>query len=386
MKKLKVLVIPTTYPSNHEPLRGIFFKKQSEALAKYLDIAVLDFDLLSLKNLKNYSNIKKYSYENENNVKTFHFREFNYGLKFKNIVNSLYKIHIYKCFEKVISEFGMPDIIHAHSTFFGGYLAYLISKKYNIPYVVTEHFSFFKNLVDTNPEICKNVFRNASEYMAVGNVLKDEVEKYSGRSCSVVPNYVDLTSIKSSSVIDAIKNNGKFNIINISLLKDIKNIPLIINALDKLINTYNINNIHFHLIGDGPSKSSIENLITKLNLNDYCTLYGMKSNDEISSYLKSCNCLVISSKKETFCVSGIEAMSCGLPVISTKCGGPETYVNSSTGILVENNDIDSMAEGILNIMKNYNSYNADDISLFAEKNFSEQVITSKLIKKYNQYV
>lgn len=384
MKKLKVLVIPTTYPDESHPLKGIFFKNQTESLSKYVDVAVLDFELLSVKKLINFYNIKKYSYSIDNGVKTFRFREINYGLKSNLIINFLFKHHIYKCFNKIIKEFGMPDIIHAHVTYYGGYLAYLLSTKYNIPFIVTEHFSFLQKIVNTNPQICKSVFDNASKYLAVGENLKNEVITYGNRDCLMLPNYINMDKFKSQKFINSIKHNNKFNLLNISLLTEIKNISLILNALSLLIHENNIKDIHFHIVGDGPNKQFIKNTIKNLDITDYCTLHGAVQNDELIKYINSCDALVISSKKETFCMAGIEAMSCGLPVISTKCGGPESYINENTGILVENNDVESMKNGLIELINNYSKFDTIKIKTFIKDNFSEDVIIKKLISIYQE--
>lgn len=383
MKKLKILVIPTNYPNDKQPLKGIFFKNQAQALAKHADVAVLDLELLSVKELKNYFKIDKYAYSIEKNVHTFRFREFNYGLKCNSIVNKLYEKHVYKCFEKVITKFGMPDIIHGQVTYYGGYLSYLLSKKYNIPYIVTEHFSFLEKMVEKNPEICKKVFENANTYLAVSNTLQNEVTCLGNIPCSVMPNYIDIDSFSTNNYIKSIKNNGKFNLIHVSLFSDIKNIPMLLKSLHMLIYDDKISNVHLHIIGDGAIRSDIERIINNLNLNDFCTLHGSVANDKLSRYINSCNSLVISSKKETFGVVGIEAMILGLPVISTKCGGPQMYITPSTGILVDNDDSFAMKNGLKELITNYYKFDSEYIKEFVTSNFSEEFITNKLLNLYN---
>lgn len=384
MDNIKVLVIPTWYPREKKPISGIFFKKQAEGLAKNIDVSILDFELVSIREIKDFLKLKKYENYTEKNVKTFRFRKINYGFRFDNIVKKIYKKNIYKYFDKVIKETGKPDIIHAHVTFHGGYLAYLLSKRYNIPYVVTEHSSFFEKLVEKDPEVCSEIFKGASGYMAVGKTLKNKVEELGKIQCLVVPNYINTEKFKTNEIVDEIKIKDKFNLLNVSLLNQVKNIPMLLEALNLVVYESNIKNIHLHLIGDGIERQNIKNKIEELNLQDYCTMHGTVINENLPKYLNSGDALVISSKKETFCVAGIEAMSCGLPVIATKCGGPQDYVNEENGILVENNNAQAMKHGIIKMISNYKIYDKEKIKKYIEDNYSEKAVVDKVITEYKK--
>ena len=95
--------------------------------------------------------------------------------------------------------------------------------------------------------------------------------------------------------------------------------------------------------------------------------------------MQKADCFVLSSFHETFGVVLIEAMSCGTPVLSTKCGGPESIVtNDEVGIL---SDFDSFGENMALIYSK--KYNPDTIRKYAVDHFSESVIAEKLTKIYN---
>ncbi len=74
----------------------------------------------------------------------------------------------YQLTEKYIKEKGKPDIIHVHFTMWGGYVAYLIKEKYEIPYIITEHHSIFSNKSEYSKTISKNG-RYKITYQVVSN-------------------------------------------------------------------------------------------------------------------------------------------------------------------------------------------------------------------------
>jgi glycosyltransferase involved in cell wall biosynthesis len=80
--------------------------------------------------------------------------------------------------------------------------------------------------------------------------------------------------------------------------------------------------------------------------------------------------LVLSSSVETFGMVVIEAMACGLPVVATKCGGPEFTLQKDTGILVKSNEVESLAAGMEKMMNKYLMFNRNEIRETAVKRFS----------------
>ena len=91
-------------------------------------------------------------------------------------------------------------------------------------------------------------------------------------------------------------------------------------------------NQHYKLliVGEGPERKNLEKQIRKHAMNSQIKLFGAAKKEKVKELLHSSNCFVLSSIVETFGVVIIEAMSCGLPVLSTKCGGPESIITSDT--------------------------------------------------------
>jgi glycosyltransferase involved in cell wall biosynthesis len=89
------------------------------------------------------------------------------------------------------------------------------------------------------------------------------------------------------------------------------------------------------------------------------------------------------SKAETFGVVYIEAMAAGLPVIASKCGGPESFVQKMNGKLVDVDDVDATAQAMVEMVRDrYRKYDEKKIREFAVNHFSPESVSKSLIQEY----
>ena len=135
------------------------------------------------------------------------------------------------------------------------------------------------------------------------------------------------------------------------------------------------------MIGGG-SPDQLKKLAQSLGLQDSVKFYGYLPRQTINQIYKSYDCFVVSSQLESFNVSAAEAMAAGLPVISTKCGGPEDFVNDKTGLLVPVNDVEAMSRAMLRMYETRTNYDSEYISRYANEHFSPEVVASKIIEVY----
>ncbi|MFZ8831500.1 MAG: glycosyltransferase [Thermodesulfobacteriaceae bacterium] len=97
-------------------------------------------------------------------------------------------------------------------------------------------------------------------------------------------------------------------------------------------------NVNLNLVGDGELKAKMEELIQKFGLNKNVKMFGwIKDRRKLFEILKESDILVFTSKPgEGLGLTILEAMSQGLPIIATKCGGPEEVIEDGiNGYLVE---------------------------------------------------
>ncbi len=108
-------------------------------------------------------------------------------------------------------------------------------------------------------------------------------------------------------------------------------------------------------------------------------MIGLISREEVITQLDDCDVFVLPSHYETFGVVLIEALSRGVPVISTYCGGPECIVDESNGVLVQPKDVDELAQAMLKMYHEYSNYNKEQlresvINLYGKEAFYKRVI------------
>ena len=127
--------------------------------------------------------------------------------------------------------------------------------------------------------------------------------------------------------------------------------------------------------------NKLKKLSIMLNIDKQVKFLGRLSQKEVKIEMSKSHVFVLSSNYETFGVVLIEAMACGIPVITTKCGGPEDIVNQNNGVLVEKNNKEELSKAMINIKNNIQKYDKDFIINDIKDRFGEKAFISN-VKKY----
>ncbi|HVP79585.1 MAG TPA: glycosyltransferase, partial [Thermodesulfobacteriota bacterium] len=105
------------------------------------------------------------------------------------------------------------------------------------------------------------------------------------------------------------------------------------------------------LIGESPPLHELSSLVAGLGLDDAVEFLSWVDRTGLVKHYQSARVLAIPSRQEGLCISGLEAMACGLPVVSTQCGGPEAYVqDGKNGFLVPVKDHEAMAKALTYVL------------------------------------
>lgn len=281
--------------------------------------------------------------------------------------------------ESYIDQYGPPDVIHAH-TYLGAWVGSVIKQKFNIPLIVTEHYTRVQDgtISQLHKQIAKEAYSSCNKVLAVSTSLADSMKsEYQVEAC-VFPNFIDLQLFSPQTTSNNTSN--LFKIVCIGDLIPRKQIGLLIRAVQLL------HHVELTIIGGGPEKIRLQSLTNDLNIEDRVTFAGQKSQIELSKILPTQHTLVHSSQLETFGLVLIEAMACGLPVISFDNGGASDLVTDTTGTIVMDQSPEALASAIKKMKEDYHTYDPTLIRNEIIKKYSPQLAASKLSKLYADIV
>ena len=376
---MNILVIPSWYPNGKDMLMGVYHKEFCEALAKRKKIKVnmLFIERERLNNPIKYLFMKKNYVIKEQGYQTFVKRMLNVERVSFDWQMKRYAKTLEKAFKRYLKDNPKPDVLHAEVTIPAGYAACLLGKKYNIPVVVTEHATYYKDFLQgKNKKYTEFVLKNAY-FTSVSKYMLADLPSYVKRK-KVIPNLVDTECFKLER-----KPIKGLRIAKVCAFRKGKRIEDLLSALRIIIDKYKIKDVHLTIVGDGYLKEFYQNKCHELNLDSYVDFVGRKSKLEIAQILNENNVFVITSTNETFCIPGIEALASGMPVVSTKCFGPEEYINEVSGKLVSVGNIKEIAEAIVDVYQNIDHYNVNDLRAIADR-YSAKNVTDLAIKVYQE--
>lgn len=372
-----VYVIPSIYPSCDNSQLGIYVYEQCEALKeKGIDFVVLNSSSRGVKSWKYCGKIENYT-DGVGEV----YEKLTKGFaqsKLPRVAVYSYWRNLKKIFQMALKRYGKPDLIYAHFSFPAGYCARRLSKKYDIPYIVEEHFSIYlkEKIHKYIINITKKTIEDAKEFFCVSEGLRNSLKNHTNtdKDIDIVPNLIN-----DRYTYHPVPRRDKFVFFSAGNLFESKKFDLLIDAF---INTFtDEENVELRIGGNGPQYELLKNKIEISNRNHQIKLLGRLSSEQMLSEYINCNCFALLSEYETFGIVYREAMGVGRPVISAKNGGIEENWENSFGILVEKNDIDLATIAIKEMLENYNNYDCQKISEKCHLLYSSNTISEKILRK-----
>lgn len=246
--------------------------------------------------------------------------------------------------KREIDEF-KPDIIQTH-LYVVAYV--LLAAPRKIPKYHTVHNIAEKEAFGFRRIINRIAFRFGNFIpIAISPYCAKTIEalyKISFDSIPCVMNGVDTTKYK----VDPIRHEG-IVFINVGRLQLQKNQALLIKAFVKVYKQEA--KAKLVIVGEGELRKDLEKLIEKCGMKHCINMVGQC--DNVQERLNAADVFVQSSDYEGLPISGLEAMACGLPIISTKAGGTVDIVNDNeNGFLVNVGDADKLAEKMIFLLQN----------------------------------
>jgi len=289
-----------------------------------------------------------------------------------------------------VAEYEKLDLLHVHYAIPHASSAYLAKQmlkgKRELKILTTLHGTDI-TLVGLEPSflpLVKFSIEQSDGVTAVSRFLKEKtLTNYDiQKEIDVIPNFIDNEVYKPKTDGCFRKNlaaKGEKIIVHTSNFRPVKRVGDTIRMLKKIIEEVPTKLI---LVGDGPDRSECERLCRELHLCDHIKFLGKQ--DGLVEILNSADLFAIPSQSESFGLAALEAMACGVPVISSSVGGlPELIRHNECGFIAEIGDIDRMAKYAIDLLTNEKKHKL--FSANARKRSVEMFDKSIIVPMYEEH-
>ncbi len=371
---MRILIIPSWYPTPEKPVSGIFVREQADALSLEHEVRVLFLEVRKRgekgKPRRRLSKSKGYI-EELKEVPNLPF-----------VWQFIYMWYMLRAYRSLTRSF-KPDLIHCHVAVPAGFGAAMLRRLFGVPVVLTEHSSEFTSWLQRPGQrwMAQKALEAADLIIAVTEGQKQKIKTSFGRVSPVVvvSNMVDTRRFRVTPMPPTA--NG-YRLIFVGLMETPqKGVPILLDAVSKICRDTDLS-LLVDLVGDGALRSEYEAQAGDLRLEDIVTFHGLQPPEKIAEMLRESHALVLPSLRESQSLVVIEALASGRPVVSTRCGGPEYMINSTNGLIVEPGQPEPLAAAIIELLTHLDRYDPQRIAADAARLYGYAAITEALTAIY----
>lgn len=297
-------------------------------------------------------------------------------------------------FEKYLLDNNMPvDLVHAQSLLNAGIMAQYFYEETGIPYIFTEHNQFsFKSISETNRKIIDKIFLNDFDKLVVSH---DKIRQLS--SNHLFADYIVIGNAIDNDIFhykDRQLDTDVFRIITIGAytrFKDQETLLKSLHVVDQKLVRPEDKKIEFLWLGINgwgtDNTVEVEKLLERFPFKNLkVTIIPKVERLEIRDFLQNSDLFVMTSISEGMPVSVMEALACGVPVCSTRCGGVDELIDDSNGRIFQIKDSVGIAQFILDLYLDNYEFDNEKISKEFIKKWGKVQFKNKLGAIYNRMI
>lgn len=292
-------------------------------------------------------------------------------------------------FEDYVKTYGLPDIIHAHCAKWAGYAAMLIARRYDIPYVVTEHLPLailrteMKDDKAWQAYLLKEAYYKADMVIPVARELVSDTSCYygNGYKWTEISNTIDTCffGFKQRRPLEG----RPFRFCCLANFTYRKGYDILLPAFDKYCRKYT--DAELYIAGVGTDGTELTEMISRYSCAPKVKVWGNMGKEQVRNLLYDCDCLVLASRGEVQPLSILEAMSTGIPAISTEVTPRSLRIDGGCFICPVN-DITSFSRMMCHVREIYDELDGKKLSEKVSQMASLQAIGEKLDRLFSTIV
>ncbi|WP_067781791.1 glycosyltransferase [Actinomyces vulturis] len=381
---MHVLLVPSWYPDDNRPLNGSFFREQALMLRDSgMTVGVIALEPVSAWQYRPGLSI---CHEDGMTVIRGSLPTVPRGLLPGEAL--MFRLLSRRAQKRYVDSTGIPDVVHAHSVWSGAIVAQAIASRLHRPWVVTEHrpSSLERYRWGWRYRAIASAVRRAHRRIAVSTPFAEMLALYYDTDMwAVCPNPVpdDLVALCNP---ETVKDPHDSTVIfcHVSHLDDNKRIEMTMEAFARL--AHKDPHVSLRIVGgDRERLRELHVLAHSLKIDKNVTFYGRLPHCDSMTVMDGSDAFVLASATESAGVVFAEAQMCGLPSIATRTWGGREAIDGATGMLVDIDDVDQLAEAFATMTKQIRDRRSQGsaqpqrtIREHAEKKYSEARFTNFL--------
>ena len=382
-----ILWLASWYPNRLDKFDGDFIQRHTKAVSLYCRVHVIYVkkdDQLEVNTVSTGLHVTGNLTE-----QIIYYNSVRTGIGLPDKILSQQKFN--KVYRRAVHEYiivsGKPDLVHVHVAMKAGNTAVWIKRKWNIPFIVSEHWTgYLKNAdvqVGSFPLVyqrwLKKILKEASIVSVVSEYLGRAIQQHFPLvNSQVIPNVVDTTIFYPAQN----KNATKTRFIHISNMNFQKNTEAILEALH-LLKT----NETFEMYLFGTDNTRIKNLINDYALQDHVFIRGEVAQPELADAIRQSDALVLYSRFETFGCVIIEANACGIPVIVSDIEVFHELVEEGVnGMFAETENPKALAQKLKQFILQKNTFDKMAIADAAAQKYNFKKVGQQFLDLYKSII
>jgi glycosyltransferase involved in cell wall biosynthesis len=283
------------------------------------------------------------------------------------------------------SEFAF-DLVHAHMIYPEGAVAMRLSRRYDVPFIVTEHAPWTDEWF-ASPRVRREALqaaREAEALLPVSTSVREAMVSYGiePARARVIPVGVDAERF----TLGAPERRRRDQILFVGWPNRVKGVDILLRAFERMQRSGSAARL---LIVGGAlyrntrlQEESLRSLASSLDLDGAVTFLGRIPHEEVARLMAESSVLVLPSRAESFGAVLVESLACGTPVVATRCGGPEDIVTDKVGHLVPVGDVQALADALADVLQNPGRYEGAALRRYATERFNWSSVVDKTYDEY----
>lgn len=281
------------------------------------------------------------------------------------------------------------DMIHAHFTYPDGAAAARLARRYGVPLIITEHTlwqAWLGRMALVKPQAL-TAARAAALHVGVSHAVRRQLVAETSRAAETRVVHIGVDGTRFTPPAEPRRGSGA-EILFVGWINYLKGVDVLLRAMPRVLARRP--DARLTLVGGAlfrdkqRQEEELRALASTLGLDAAVHFAGPASEDGVADWMRRSDVLVLPSRRESCGAVLLEALATGLPVVATRCGGPEDLVTDNVGRLVHPEDPELLADAITDVLERRASFPPEVLRTYVLGRFGWDQLADRYLELYDE--